>query len=93
MLKGIFIGAFTPAAIGRSTWYYYSTGYKIWTCKRTFSNEAGIGSTPHSHAVADTKHPAEQGFAAMIGYLYQPFNLFITVMLNLTSDIILIYLH
>lgn len=25
-----------------------------------------MGSTPHSHAVADAKHPAEQGFTAMI---------------------------
>ena len=31
-----------------------------------FSNEAGMGSTPNSHAVADVSHPAEQGLSAMI---------------------------
>ncbi|WP_051255263.1 alanine/glycine:cation symporter family protein [Pontibacillus marinus] len=32
-----------------------------------FSNEAGMGSTPHAHAVAKVKHPAEQGLVAMVG--------------------------
>ena len=30
-----------------------------------FSNEAGMGSTPHAHAVANVKHPAEQGLTAL----------------------------
>lgn len=32
-----------------------------------FSNEAGMGSTPHAHATAIVKHPAEQGLTAMFG--------------------------
>lgn len=32
-----------------------------------FSNEAGMGSTPHAHAVANVKHPAEQGLTAIVG--------------------------
>lgn len=32
-----------------------------------FSNEAGMGSTPHAHALADVKDPAQQGFVAMAG--------------------------
>lgn len=32
-----------------------------------FTNEAGMGSTPHAHAVANVKHPIEQGFTAMFG--------------------------
>lgn len=32
-----------------------------------FSNEAGMGSTPHAHAVARVEHPAEQGLVAMFG--------------------------
>lgn len=32
-----------------------------------FSNEAGMGSTPHAHAVANVKHPAQQGLVAMVG--------------------------
>jgi len=32
-----------------------------------FSNEAGMGSTPHAHALAVVKDPHEQGVVAMIG--------------------------
>ena len=32
-----------------------------------FSNEAGLGSTPHAHALAEVKDPHEQGVVAMIG--------------------------
>ncbi|WP_305299671.1 alanine:cation symporter family protein, partial [Parvibacter caecicola] len=32
-----------------------------------FSNEAGMGSTPHAHALAEVKDPHEQGVVAMIG--------------------------
>jgi AGCS family alanine or glycine:cation symporter len=32
-----------------------------------FSNEAGMGSTPHAHAVAHVDHPVQQGLAAMVG--------------------------
>ena len=32
-----------------------------------FSNEAGMGSTPHAHALADVKDPHHQGTVAMIG--------------------------
>lgn len=32
-----------------------------------FSNEAGMGSTPHAHATANVKHPVLQGYTAMVG--------------------------
>ena len=32
-----------------------------------FSNEAGMGSTPHAHALAEVCDPHEQGVVAMIG--------------------------
>ncbi len=32
-----------------------------------FSNEAGMGSTPHAHALAEVRNPHEQGTVAMIG--------------------------
>lgn len=32
-----------------------------------FSNEAGMGSTPHAHATAKVDHPAQQGLTAMFG--------------------------
>jgi AGCS family alanine or glycine:cation symporter len=45
-----------------------------------------MGSTPHSHAVASTDHPAEQGFIAMIGVFVSTFMICLaTVMVNLTS--------
>ena len=45
-----------------------------------FSNEAGMGSTPHAHAVAKVNHPVEQGFVAMAGVFIDTF-----IVLNLTA--------
>jgi alanine or glycine:cation symporter, AGCS family len=45
-----------------------------------------MGSTPHSHAVADVSHPAEQGFVAMIGVFISTFLICLsTVMVNIAS--------
>lgn len=44
-----------------------------------FSNEAGMGSTPHAHARARAKNPHQQGLAAMISVFIDTF-----VILNLT---------
>ena len=49
-----------------------------------FSNEAGMGSTPHAHAVAKVDHPVEQGFVAMIGVFIDTF-----IVLNLTAFVII----
>ena len=49
-----------------------------------FSNEAGMGSTPHAHAVAKVNHPVEQGFVAMAGVFIDTF-----IVLNLTALVIL----
>ena len=38
-----------------------------------FSNEAGMGSTPHAHALANVKTPHEQGVVAMIGVFIDTF--------------------
>ena len=38
-----------------------------------FSNEAGMGSTPHAHAQANVKTPHEQGVVAMIGVFIDTF--------------------
>ncbi len=32
-----------------------------------FSNEAGMGSTPHAHGIAHVEHPVQQGMSAMVG--------------------------
>ncbi|MEG1781373.1 MAG: alanine:cation symporter family protein, partial [Clostridium sp.] len=44
-----------------------------------FSNEAGMGSTPHAHARANAKNPHEQGLCAMISVFIDTF-----IILNLT---------
>ena len=38
-----------------------------------FSNEAGMGSTPHAHAMANVKDPHDQGVVAMIGVFVDTF--------------------
>ncbi|MBE5772773.1 MAG: alanine:cation symporter family protein, partial [Clostridiales bacterium] len=38
-----------------------------------FSNEAGMGSTPHAHALANVKDPHDQGVVAMIGVFIDTF--------------------
>lgn len=38
-----------------------------------FSNEAGMGSTPHAHALANVACPHDQGVVAMIGVFIDTF--------------------
>ena len=45
-----------------------------------FSNEAGMGSTPHAHALANVEKPHDQGVVAMIGVFIDTF-----VVLTLTA--------
>ncbi len=86
-VKSIFIGAFTPQAIGGGALgITIQQTVRFGLARGLFSNEAGLGSTPHSHAVADTTHPAEQGFVAMIGVFISTFLICLsTVMVNITS--------
>ena len=86
-LTSIFLGAFTPNAIGGGVLgITVQQTIRYGLARGLFSNEAGMGSTPHSHAVADTKHPAEQGFTAMIGVFISTFLICTsTVMVNLVS--------
>lgn len=86
-LRSIFIGAFTPQAIGGGALgITIQQTIRFGMARGLFSNEAGIGSTPHSHAVADTAHPAEQGFTAMIGVFISTFLICLsTVIVNLVS--------
>lgn len=54
-----------------------------------FSNEAGMGSTPHAHAVAKVKHPVEQGVVAIVSVFVDTFLILnITVFTVLTSDVL-----
>lgn len=86
-IKNIFVGAFTPGAIGGGVLgITVQQTIRFGLARGLFSNEAGMGSTPHSHAVADVKHPAEQGFTAMIGVFISTFLICTsTVMVNMAS--------
>lgn len=60
--------AFTPtAAVGGIAGATVKAAVQKGIARGLFSNEAGMGSTPHAHAVAHVKHPVEQGLSAMVG--------------------------
>ena len=81
----IIIGAFKPAAVaGGAMGATLKLAVQKGVARGLFSNEAGMGSTPHAHAVAKVKHPVEQGFVAMIGVFIDTF-----VILNLTALVII----
>ena len=64
----IFRYAFTPQAIiGGSFGTAIKTAVSQGAKRGLFSNEAGMGSTPHAHAQANVATPHEQGVVAMIG--------------------------
>lgn len=66
--KSIFVGAFTTqAAVGGAIGVTVKQAVRFGVARGLFSNEAGMGSTPHAHAVATVDHPAQQGMTAMVG--------------------------
>lgn len=86
-LQLIMVSAFTPEAVGGGVLgITIQQTIRFGIARGLFSNEAGMGSTPHSHAVAQTDHPAEQGFIAMIGVFISTFMICTsTVLVNLLS--------
>ena len=81
----IFVGAFDPmAATGGVIGAGIKEAIRYGVARGLFSNEAGMGSTPHAHAVARVKHPAEQGLAAIIGLFIDTF-----IVVNMTAFVIL----
>ena len=85
----IFKYAFAPQAIiggafGAAIKAAISQGAK----RGLFSNEAGMGSTPHAHALAKVKDPHEQGVAAMIGVFIDTF-----IVLTMTALIVISTLY
>ena len=85
----IFKYAFQPQAIiggafGMAIKQAISQGAK----RGLFSNEAGMGSTPHAHAQANVAHPHDQGVVAMIGVFIDTF-----VVLTLNALVIISTLY
>lgn len=69
-LKMIVYGAFNPrAATGGFIGATIKETVRYGIARGLFSNEAGMGSTPHAHAVAKVKHPVQQGMVSMLGVI------------------------
>ena len=70
----IFKYAFQPQAIiGGGFGMAIKTAISQGAKRGLFSNEAGMGSTPHAHALALVKNPHEQGCVAMVGVFIDTF--------------------
>ena len=81
----IFVLAFNPQAIaGGVAGITVREAIRFGVARGLFSNEAGMGSTPHAHAMAKVKHPCEQGVVAMIGVFIDTF-----VVLTMTALVII----
>ena len=85
----IFKYAFQPdAIIGGGIGYALKTAISQGAKRGLFSNEAGMGSTPHAHALAEVKKPHDQGVAAMIGVFIDTF-----VVLTMTGLVVISTLY
>lgn len=83
--KAIFINAFTTEAVlGGITGAGMKKAIRYGVARGLFSNEAGMGSTPHAHAIAKVKNPVEQGNVAVITVFIDTF-----IVLTLTALVIL----
>ena len=85
----IFRYAFEPQAIvGGGFGYAIKLAISQGAKRGLFSNEAGMGSTPHAHALANVKNPHEQGTVAIIGVFIDMF-----VILTLNALVIISTLY
>ena len=85
----IFKYAFMPQAIiGGGVGYAIKTAISQGAKRGLFSNEAGMGSTPHAHAQANVADPHDQGVVAMIGVFIDTF-----VVLTLNALVIICTLY
>ena len=73
-------GAFNPSSVvGAAAGITVREAIRYGVARGLFSNEAGMGSTPHAHARAKAKSPHHQGLCAMISVFIDTF-----IILNLT---------
>ena len=85
----IFKYAFMPQAIiGGGIGYALKTAVSQGAKRGLFSNEAGMGSTPHAHAMANVKTPHDQGVVAMIGVFIDTF-----IVLTVTALVVISTLY
>ena len=85
----IFRYAFVPQAIlGGSFGAALKTAVSQGAKRGLFSNEAGMGSTPHAHAMAHVRSPHQQGTVAMVGVFLDTF-----IVLTMTALIVISTLY
>lgn len=85
VLKTIVVCAFNPSAAGGAAiGITVQQAVRYGVARGLFSNEAGMGSTPHAHARAAAKNPHEQGLTAMLSVFIDTF-----IVLNMTVFAIL----
>ncbi|HJB80950.1 alanine/glycine:cation symporter family protein [uncultured Flavonifractor sp.] len=84
-LRSIFVCAFDPQAVfGGALGLSMREAMRYGVARGLFSNEAGMGSTPHAHAMAKVEKPQDQGVIAMMGVFIDTF-----IVLTLTALVIL----
>jgi len=79
--NAIITGAFAPTAVAGGVIGALIQGFK----RAAFSNEAGIGSASIAHSAVQTKHPATEGYVALL----EPF-IDTVVICTMTSLVIII---
>ena len=85
----IFRYAFEPQSIiGGSFGFALKQAISQGVKRGLFSNEAGMGSTPHAHAMAKVSCPHEQGVVAMVGVFIDTF-----VVLTMTALVVISTLY
>ena len=83
--KAIFINAFsTQSILVGFLGIGVNKAIRYGVARGLFSNEAGMGSTPHAHAIAKVKNPVEQGNVALVTVFIDTF-----IVLTLTALVIL----
>lgn len=83
--KSIFESAFRfESAAGGVAGITIREAMRYGVARGLFSNEAGMGSTPHAHAVAKVSNPCKQGEVAIFSVFFDTF-----VILTLTALVIL----
>ena len=73
-LAQVFVLAFEPQAMaGGIAGVTVQQAMRFGVARGLFSNEAGLGSTPHAHALAKVKRPQDQGAVAILGVFIDTF--------------------
>ena len=84
-IKQIFVLAFDPQAMaGGIAGVTIQQAMRFGVARGLFSNEAGLGSTPHAHALAKVERPQDQGVIAIVSVFIDTF-----IILTLTGLVLI----